>query len=497
MTDSDTRTWLLIVAAAVVLRAALMPLLSEQLHDHIHIASPIGGYRRVKEGLFLLEQGLSPYAGDVFHQPPLVILAFWPLRNLPFAVNAAIFIFRDVLTAYYLRIIASYYKSYNERFKDPPSVLLNLPNVVAAAFLFNPLTLLSCVGLSGAGFTHCACAAAIAYAVKGRMFLSTWGLAVAVYLEIYPFVLISPICLLLRESTMTFPILKLRLPLNHKILRSASNQDKNDKATVASASASASDVDVDADAEMDPDMAREQELERRDAEQCISNELMRVGARVHLLAKLTHKDNPDWTNKDKVKFLLYPFLCFFGWLACLVLLSYQVSKSWSFIEKSYGFMFLVPNLTPNIGVFWYMFTEVFDQFHLFFLFVFQANIVWYTPSLTIRFKNQPAFIAAALMGVIGIFKSYPVVSDTAFMMCMLLTNLHLLIPKYRKLYPVFYLLCQSVVTTLMMWFLWINMASGNANFFYFQALLFLFCSGFTLVEAMSSVRQLQICESLL
>merc|ERR1740117_175224 len=198
---SPNHTWTLILLGAIVLRVGLMmvPHLSEFLMGRIELSSPTSGYTRLTEGLFLLNDGRSPYAGDVFHQPPLLILAFWPLQTMPKWVTGAVFILRDAMTAHFLREIARYYDGFDQRLQHAPAMLRFLPNLVAAGFLFNPLTLLSCVAFSGAGFTHCMIAAAIAYAIKGRTLSATWALAVASYLDVYPVILLAPITLLLRE----------------------------------------------------------------------------------------------------------------------------------------------------------------------------------------------------------------------------------------------------------------------------------------------------------
>ena len=46
----------------------------------------------------------------------------------------------------------------------------------------------------------------------------------------------------------------------------------------------------------------------------------------------------------------------------------------------------VPDLTPNIGLFWYFFTEAFEHFRVFFLCVFQINAFIYVLPLSVRFR---------------------------------------------------------------------------------------------------------------
>ena len=46
----------------------------------------------------------------------------------------------------------------------------------------------------------------------------------------------------------------------------------------------------------------------------------------------------------------------------------------------------IPDLTPNIGLFWYFFTEMFEHFREFFLWTFQINAFIYIIPLSITLK---------------------------------------------------------------------------------------------------------------
>lgn len=50
------------------------------------------------------------------------------------------------------------------------------------------------------------------------------------------------------------------------------------------------------------------------------------------------------------------------------------------------FRLTVPDLTPNVGVFWYFFTEMFEHFHLLFLWTFQLNLIVYVVPLALVLK---------------------------------------------------------------------------------------------------------------
>lgn len=77
------------------------------------------------------------------------------------------------------------------------------------------------------------------------------------------------------------------------------------------------------------------------------------------------------------------------------------------------------DLQPNIGLFWYFFTEMFEHFRPLFLFSFQMNaIVLYLVPLTIKLHKQPIFLATILIALTSIFRSYPCVGDIAFYMAL-------------------------------------------------------------------------------
>ncbi|VCW68002.1 unnamed protein product, partial [Gulo gulo] len=105
-----------------------------------------------------------------------------------------------------------------------------------------------------------------------------------------------------------------------------------------------------------------------------------------------------------------------GSLVVIICLSFFLLSSWDFIPAVYGFILSVPDLTPNIGLFWYFFAEMFEHFSLFFVCVFQINVFFYTIPLAIKLKEHPIFFMFIQIAIISIFKSYPTVGDVALYM---------------------------------------------------------------------------------
>ncbi len=71
----------------------------------------------------------------------------------------------------------------------------------------------------------------------------------------------------------------------------------------------------------------------------------------------------------------------------LLYLSYLVTgNSWEFLSSTYGFQILLPDLTPNVGLWWYFFIEMFDSFRAFFIGVFWLHLGGYVGGLCLRIR---------------------------------------------------------------------------------------------------------------
>ena len=98
-----------------------------------------------------------------------------------------------------------------------------------------------------------------------------------------------------------------------------------------------------------------------------------------------------------------------------------------YLASTYGVHLLLPDLTPNVGLWWYFFIEMFDSFREFFLGVFWLHLGGYVGALCIRLRTQPLFVITTLLGIFAIFKPYPSISDTSLYFAML--------PLYRHIFP--------------------------------------------------------------
>ncbi|OCT60583.1 hypothetical protein XELAEV_18046607mg [Xenopus laevis] len=395
----------------------------------------------------LLDLGVSPYSGDVFHETPLIVYLFH------FLVDYAeiVFMITDALTAVTLYLAVQEYnklmfkkqklflelKKYPEeghellrvptemagrhgsiegsralaveggvgtsREKPDPHITTVSPNpffmelsykplqwkfltktLILLSYLLNPYTVLSCVAKSTCVINNAVIALFILATVKGSRLLSALFLSLATYQSLYPVTLLPPALLYLLQKE---------------------------------------------------------------------------------FVPVKMKSTGFWL------FSCHYCSIYLGSLCVLVCHSFFLLNSWDFIPSIYGFILSVPDLTPNIGLFWYFFAEMFEHFSLFFVCIFQINVFFYTLPLTIKLKDHPMFLMFMQLAVISIFKSYPTVGDLALYMALIPMWAHL----SRFLRNVFIASCMLIVCTLLfpvLWHLWIYAGSANSNFYYAITLSF-------------------------
>ena len=134
------------------------------------------------------------------------------------------------------------------------------------------------------------------------------------------------------------------------------------------------------------------------------------------------------TSSFPFKFFLNHFVMLSASLAWFLYVSYLLTgRSWEFLSSTYGVHLLLPDLTPNVGLWWYFFIEMFDSFREFFLGVFWLHLGGYVGGFCIRVRKQPLFIITSLLGIFAIFKPYPSISDTSLYFALL--------PLYGHIFP--------------------------------------------------------------
>ncbi|KIH56523.1 GPI transamidase subunit PIG-U [Ancylostoma duodenale] len=304
------------------------------LMKRAELTSPLVSYRRLKDGVAMYKDGVSPYEGDLFHFQPFLLRLF-SLVNVSEEVMFALFVAVECLTAMLLSISAGRYASENGS-----SHAEHIAQMVLKCYLLNPITA-ACSAVLSISVLHNFIAAAIVYFFSiGLLFPCVALLSVSASLSLYPVVILASVLL-------RFPSLQERL-------------------------------------------------------QAVGG--LAVG------------------------------------FTLMVLLNWLLNgMNWSFIEDTYGFILKVDDLTPNVGLVWYFFTQVFEHFRAFYLAVFQINLLVYVVPLLLNPR-------------------YTLVVGGAIVTCIVLM-------------PV-------------MWHMWIVAGSGNANFYFAVTLIYNVAQIYLMIDLM-------------
>ncbi|GAK61992.1 GPI transamidase component PIG-U [Moesziomyces antarcticus] len=160
-----------------------------------------------------------------------------------------------------------------------------------------------------------------------------------------------------------------------------------------------------------------------------------------------------------------------------------LEEGWAWTEQVYGSVLLATDLTPNLGLWWYFFMEIFDHFRDFFLLTFNVHLACYVLPFSIKYRQDPLFGITLMSGVIAVFKSYPTLGDHAVFLALL--SLHSQILEYMR-YPLVSTLTYTYCTCLSPAFhhLWLTAGSANANFFYAITLVWALGGGMLVLDAM-------------
>ncbi|XP_032664369.1 phosphatidylinositol glycan anchor biosynthesis class U protein [Odontomachus brunneus] len=187
----------------------------------------------------------------------------------------------------------------------------------------------------------------------------------------------------------------------------------------------------------------------------------------------------DKIKKIRVITMLVVFVSILG---ALFAVSYYIMRSWSFLGSTIGFILTVPDLRPNIGLYWYFFTEMFEHFRWLFIASFQINVsLLYIVPLALRLRRDPMLLAFSYLAIAAIFKSYPCIGDVGFYISLLPLWKHLFQHMQQGfIVGCFVLFCTVFAPTV--WHQWIYSRSANANFYFGVTLAFAIAQIFLLTD---------------
>ena len=271
---------------------------------------------------------------------PLFSLLPSPATTLGRLMSVILYISLDILSADCLyEIAASGVAVASSAYTSPRRGDGWKPVSVAAVYLFNPFTLLTCLGRPTTVFTTFFVLLSVRHASQGKPTTTAFALALASYTSLHPMLLLPPIGLLCYDQ-----VCKNSTP-------PAAGKDSKTVGQTAS------------------------------------------------------------SKPAPLQFILSFIGPFLATTTLLLLLSRLILPSFTFLRSLYLTPLSLPDLTPNPGLWWYFFTEMFDPFRSFFLGVLWLHMLAYSVPFTIRLRAQPLAAVIAMYGVLAIFQPYANVGE--------------------------------------------------------------------------------------
>jgi hypothetical protein len=127
------------------------------------------------------------------------------------------------------------------------------------------------------------------------------------------------------------------------------------------------------------------------------------------------------------------------------------------------------SLAPNVGLWWYLFTEVFPHARQFFRLVLCAMPLAAVPPLCVALRTRPVLLGHLLLVAYLVWRPYPDLGGVGVLLAALVAHPHSLV----RMPAIEAWLVGAVATASMlpvMRYMWLAVGSGNANYYYFQTL---------------------------
>lgn len=439
-------TWAL---ASVIFRLVLIHFSRNlNLASRPEVSTPLTSLRRLAEGYWLKQSSISPYAGSMYHGSPLLLSILGPLTvqrgegQYNHLICSLLFVIADFMTAVLIRATGQNLQmAYNQSLKSlgivrllERSEMLSSGDIAALVYLWNPLTIVTCVGSSTSPIENLVVVLSLYGACRRLVPLAAFGWVIATHLSLYPAILIVPLILILGYG---------------------------------------------------PDSPRRKLFQQRASSKVGENPSTDIRYQQKELAS-----QPMLPIRFSWRLVVH-FILWASLWSCYVLLLCGISVRrygglGEMFKSTYGFILTVPDLSPNIGVLWYFFAEVFDYFRNFFLIVFHVNILFMILPLAIRLNHRPCFLAFVYIAISSLLKSYPSVGDSA----LYLGLLGLFVKELADMQFSFFLFCGYVGISFLspvMHNLWIWRGTGNANFYFATAMAYACFQIILVVESVSAM----------
>ncbi|THD28695.1 CDC91 cell division cycle 91 1, partial [Fasciola hepatica] len=159
-------------------------------------------------------------------------------------------------------------------------------------------------------------------------------------------------------------------------------------------------------------------------------------------------------------------------LAGLFWASYILENGqWLFLNSVYLYQFTFADCTAQLGIYWYMFVEMFEHFQDLFVWVFQLLLPVLVVALSLRFYYDPLYLSYLVAFLINVLQPYHSVGEFGYLIALLPLWSHLVKTARMRLITPCVLLSALVLTPLFR-YMWLQPGTANANFYFSACMVY-------------------------
>eukprot|EP00798_Chlamydomonas_sp_ICE-L_P017829 gene17829-24211_t len=439
-----------IILVALALRNLLVNFgVGQFLLWRIEVSTPANALLTAREGLALMQLGVSPYSGSACRLPPLLLTLLSPfaMRSLSYAIPNAI---ADVIAGLLLR--CTMISVVNKAGGMESAALLLGPDGFMAAYLLNPLTVATSVSGSVTSIENLCVVGALVAGVAGNWIMAAFSLACAALIGAHPILLLIPVLVLLVQGPedIVHPEKDLDCKSEHQGGQGGPDSNSEGAALLVLLLVFWTTVLV---------VVSDLTMLSFPSNLCLPRISLplasALGGTENVISDISASGS-CWIRQVYSLHLLED-------------LTPNLGQFWYFFSEVYSLQ-LLEDLTPNLGQFWYFFSEVFEGYRAFFCLIMLALPALFSVPTALRFPHRPMALLVLQLGTTCLLKTYPSLGDFALYFS-LLPLLQLQLGLMQTGMFAINTLAILAVLGPSMWTQWIDVESANSNFFYSITLL--------------------------
>ncbi|KAE9554627.1 hypothetical protein FO519_002187 [Halicephalobus sp. NKZ332] len=167
------------------------------------------------------------------------------------------------------------------------------------------------------------------------------------------------------------------------------------------------------------------------------------------------------------------------------------ARNW--LPNTFYFFWSIKDLTPNVGLFWYLFVFIFEQYRQLFQWCFQLVSVVSMIPLTMTLRQDPILLTFGALAHVAILSTYPSYAEATVLLAMYPIFPHI-ISYTRNTLISFGAIVAALVLSPIMWRMWMVTGSGNANFYFAITIVYTFALNFMATDVFYGLSRMSFVE---